>query len=235
MNTEKYSFKKTKILTIIIILSTMVINGCLTLQYYPAEVVKPGKMYLGLGIHEENREGMSGNSFNNILLCDAIFFRCGLPYNFDIGLAMYSLLVFPYMLSISARKQFDLNNNLINSITVDAGGGKGEGIKEYYTSISTIRNEFAFTVGYKRTIDNRFTGSIFYNYLRNEFLLKITKRFKYRRFNIMPILYYKAVKEYNIDSYGGSFDFPSPINYIERTGWNIKQIGIGVSFYFDLL
>ena len=212
--------------TIVMIISIIVLlmTSCLTMAYYPPKVAKPGKMYLGLGMHEE--EGC--------VMFSGIFLRYGLPYGFDIGYNIQSILIFPYMLSINARKQFDINNDLINSITFDIGYGLSLGLKEYYTSISTIKNKFAFTVGYKRTIDSRFDGSTFSSYLRNEFLIKISKEYKYKRLNIMPILYYKAVKEYNFDSYVGLFGFPSPIDYIQRTGWSNKQIGIGISFYFDL-
>ncbi|MCK4523410.1 hypothetical protein KAU15_00660, partial [candidate division WOR-3 bacterium] len=90
MNAEKYNFKKSKILIIIVILSTMIINGCLTLQYYPANVAKPGKMYLGLGLHEESGEGMGSDYVNELLLFNAIFLRYGLPYEFDIGFDIQS-------------------------------------------------------------------------------------------------------------------------------------------------
>ncbi|MCK4524036.1 hypothetical protein KAU15_03825, partial [candidate division WOR-3 bacterium] len=85
MNMIKYSLKRSKILVILIILSTMIINGCLTLQYYPAEVAKPGKAYLGFGIHEETFDGWEGDYIINYPIFDAIFFRRGLPNNFDIG------------------------------------------------------------------------------------------------------------------------------------------------------
>ncbi len=230
MNTEKYNLKKTKILTLIIILSTMIINGCLTLQYYPAKVAKPGKMYLGLGIHEENFYGFGKDYSNSLMIYDALFFRCGLPCNFDIGFGIHSLLVFPYMLSINARKQFDINNYLINSITFDAGFGIAIGA-QCYTSISLIRNDYALTFGLKKFIipGDPFSGTP--SSYRTEFLLKIAKEFEYKRFNIMPILYYKATQEY----YAYPYDFQTYITYMERTGWSNKQIGIGVSFYFDLL
>ena len=231
MNTEKYNFRKSRILIIIVVLSTMIINGCLTLPYYPAKVAKPGKMYLGLGLHEEGFEGWDGDYIGNLTLFNAIFLRYGLPYNFDIGFDIQSILIFPNMITISSRKQFDLNNDLIHSITFDLGFGISF-LEQYCASVSLIRDDFALTFGLKKyslggdlmIVDPTFL-------FRNEFLIKISKEFKYKRFNIMPILYYKAVQEYR-EQYN---DFQTYLTYIERTGWNNKQIGIGISFYFDLL
>ncbi len=104
MKAEKYNFKKSRILIIIVILSTMIINGCLTLPYYPAKVAESGKMYLGFGVHEEGGEGMGSDYVNELLLLNAIFLRYGLPYNFDIGFDIQSILIFPNMITISSRK-----------------------------------------------------------------------------------------------------------------------------------
>ena len=197
---KKYNLKKTKIFFIIIILFTMIINsGCLTMQYYPAKVAKPGKMYLGLGFHEETLEGLR----SNLMLFAGIFFRYGLPYNFDIGLDIQSIVYFPYILHINTRKQFDFNNDIIHSITFDIGCNIDVEFfpkeKELYTSISAIRNDFALTFGFKKYVipGNPFGGSDSY---RNEFLIKIANELECKRFNLMPFLYYKAVQEYDAPS-----------------------------------
>ncbi len=228
---KKYNLKKSRIPIILIILFTMIINGCLTMQYYPAKVAKPGKMYLGIGIHEETEYGWEGDYIIAPPGYSAFFLRYGLPHNFDIGFDIHSLLIIPYLLSVSGRKQFDFsndNNDLIHSITFDIGLGIGLGAQGH-TSISFIRDDFALTFGLKKYVVLAIPGGS--DLYRNEFLIKISKNSKDKRYNVMPFLYYKAVQEYDIYSNEpGSF-----MTYIERTGWNNKQIGIGISFFFDLL
>lgn len=227
---KKYNLKKTRILTLLIILSTMIINGCLTMQYYPAKVAEPGKAYLGGGIHEETLDGWEGDYIIVPPIFDAIFFRRGLPNNFDIGFDIHAITIIPYMLSVSGRKQFDFsndNNDLVHSITFDIGVGIGLGA-QCHTSISLIRNDFTLTFGLKKYVEVTDPSAAQPPYYRNEFLVKISKGFKNGKLNIMPILYYKAVQEYDAPSYT---EF---MTYIERTGWSNKQIGIGISFYFDL-
>ncbi len=191
---RKYNLKKTRIPIILIILLTMIINtGCLTMQYYPAKVAEPWKMYLGLGFHGESLEGWRSNS----MLFAGIFFRYGLPYNFDIGFGMHAVMIFPYMVSINARKQFDFNNDIIHSITFDAGFGISI-TKVLYTSISLIRNDFALTIGLKKYMLIVFPENS--NSYRNEFLIKIANELECKRFNLMPFIYYKAVQEYDAPS-----------------------------------
>ena len=214
---KKNRLKKTRIIIIIIILLTMLINtGCLTMQYYPAKVAKPGKMYLGLGIHEESREGWGSGYISNLMLFNAIFLRYGLPNNFDIGFNIHGLMIIPYMLSINVRKQFNLSNDLIHSITFNIGSGISF-TQELYTSISAIRNDFALTFGFKHYIIASLIGS---SLNRNEFLLNISKEFEHKRFNTMPFIYYKVIQQ------SGEYSSDSKV---------FQQIGIGISFYFDLL
>ena len=139
-----------------------------------------------------------------------------MPYNFDIGFDIQSMLFFPYILSISARKQFDLSNDLIHSITFNIGYGIII-TQELCTSISAIRNDFALTFGFKHYMIISLAASPLN---RNEFSLNISKECEYKKFNTMPFIYYKIVQQ------SGEHSYDSKI---------FMQIGIGVSFYFDLL
>lgn len=226
-----YCSKISRIIIVIIILFIMIINSsCLTLQYYPAKVAEPGKAYLGFGIHEETFDGLEGDYIVNYPVFDAIFFRRGLPNNFDIGFDIHAVTIIPYMLSISGRKQIDISddsNDLIHSITFDIGCGIAL-VPQCHTSISFFKNDYALTFGLKKYVLMTGPGSSYSDAFRNEFLIKVSKDSKDKRFHVMPFLYYKAVQGYNTETY------KEDLTYISRTGWSNKQIGIGISFYFDL-
>ncbi len=225
-----YYPKISRIIIVIMVLFIMIItNGCLTMQYYPAKVAEPGEAYLGFGIHEETYSGFEGDSIIGFPVFDAVFLRYGLPNNFDIGFDIHAITIIPYILSISGRKQFDFNNDLIHSITFDVGCGIGLGAQGH-TSISLIRNDFDFTFGLKKYVLLGDPWDSMSDLFRNEFMIKISKKFKNGKLNIMPIIYYKAVQTYDIYSN----DSESFLTYISRTEWRNKQIGIGISFYFDL-
>jgi len=81
--------------------------------YYPARVADKGKMYLGIGAHEEQRKDM-------LAYLSSLFFRIGLGNGFDIGFDIKSYDLIPTSMYASIRKQFDIKSNIIDGITLDA-------------------------------------------------------------------------------------------------------------------
>ncbi len=228
----KYN-KSIKTILVIFFFVIIFINTNCIMPFYSAKVAKAGKLYLGAGVYEELYHADLEKPF---LLYSSLFFRCGLPKGFDIGFDIRSTFLAPNLISINVRKQFDFNNTPFQSITYDIGYGFGYLNRMYFMNISTIRDEWALTVGYGRYIyqqmfvmDDRICICV-----NNDFLIKLSYQLTDKRRNTIAFIYYKAVQEFATGG-GFGYSFPAMNDYFQLNGWQYKQIGIGISIYFDIL
>lgn len=205
--------------------------------HYPAEVVKPKKLYVGLGISST----VKPCDKVSLLEIQTIYARYGLPYGFDIGLSINTLLPYllgnihfikyPQLLVMSARKQFNVNISILNGITLDAGYGytiRGGG--QFISSISMISEDFALTSGISKhyLLYPLLDPSYDVLYSINSIFSRLTYDIKYNDFHLMPFIYY----QYEVweDRYNSLIDFSS---LTERNETNLL-IGAGFTVYFDL-
>ncbi len=225
--------KKSQIKIIMIVLLLFILcinNGCLT-SFYSAKVAKQGDFHIGLGVLNEDAY------LYPLTFYSSIFYRYGLPNNFDIGASFRSTMIVP-ILTVSGRKQFNFNNRIIDAITVDIGlgGGYFSVFDEFncYIKSSIIKGNFAFTWGYGkcyRWTMNLFDSNIWYED-DHVFTTRISYEIKIGKICMMPFIYTKAMQEVG---YGSLINLilPTDETYSSGRGWQSKYYGLGISIYFD--
>ncbi|MDY6788040.1 MAG: hypothetical protein SVK54_07945 [candidate division WOR-3 bacterium] len=201
----------------LIVFLGIITSGCLTMIYYSPSVVESGKIHLGYGA----RTAVSWKALDS-----SLFFRYGLPNEYDIGIECKTLFVFPTYITLSLRRQFSFQSDYTDAITI--GGGFGYHLllpgtvrmpDEMYAEMSFIKHPSAIRFGV-----GQFWKNVSFPdgdaHIHNAFFVQGINEIQWNRFALMPYIYYEYV--YDTEDSG-------PDQYKEHL------IGIGLSFYFELL
>lgn len=214
-----YNLILINLLTLLIVLSS-----CFPAMYYSPRICEPGERYVGV-----SALGYVTNfqKFTNA----AWYSRWGLPYGFDAGVDIQFSLFFPYTISASIRKQFNLNNEFIDGITF--GISYGDLIqKQTMLTTSILSEDLGITGGIGKYSENEtlFSLSSFSDsYTVNSIFLQFSYDNSYGDIHIMPYLYYNYSMRKS--------DWENPwylYSFINRSGiTSYHTIGIGISYYKD--
>ncbi|MGE3063652.1 MAG: hypothetical protein AB7T10_08475 [bacterium] len=209
--------KNKHILAMLLIVTALTSTSCLSMIYYPSRVLDKGGIYIGLGTHVERRWdwGME------MAVYSSLYSRFGFGGGFDGGIELRSAYVLPYMIAISARKQFNFNAIVIDGVSL--GGSVGflnEYPIEWNGNICFLKKAFSLTIGTAQNHAGSPPDS--YSYRINSTYARAAYEFTIgKHFIVMPFVSGRHSNTYKIEYNGEILDF-----------WQRNQMGVGLSIAF---
>lgn len=220
---------------IILIVFLLIFTNCITSHYSP-RVTEPNSVSMGFGISAKANEYAT-----KIYILDpmaSFFFRYGLPKGIDIGINCNAKYL-PLGMGVSIRKQFDFKTPIIDGFNIDMGFGLGFSMSQSYVRINFLKNKFAFSTMYGKTI--LFAPVIMtpspFSMSMNNFICKFSYEIKTSSFKLLPYIFIDFKEYYNINQDIITIPLITPLltDYYEKDdGISPTIFGVGISVYWDL-